>query len=657
MNNDPLGTGNFIQGRMPGYQQRPTQQPKKKKSFWQDQISTLGSMGGAGGGAAIGATIGSVVPGLGTAIGGLAGALLGGAVGGGAGQRYENAIVGDDLNKDVLKEAALGGAFAVGPIRGANVLAKGGMAALKGAGTQGVQEAVERAVVEKPIRNMLGKGLTGASDNMAIRGIRPSKSQLNKFTNNHGEKMEAVLKRNNLVGKDVDEVNGVIGALDDQFGQIVAGTPSIPKLNVMNAIRSQADELKNAGPLDLAKAGDDLLAEADAVLAKYGDEVPATAVQQLKRQYDSLVNFTNRQSNPARTSVNERVANTLRETLRSSADDAGLSGAGMSLKQLGQESSKLKALRDLMEEQANLGRGTNFLGIGTLLGGTAGGVAGGVPGALATAAATKAINSSPAMRIGAKVTGNLGERLSKHSSGLTVAGILGREAAQGGSRGLAAELSAASQVPQEEELPPEADLASIYGGAEGETGDASVSQNPFGVTKEQVAQEMVLALQSGNTKAFGNLKDIYKMISDYEASNATSGIPGKPKTVEGQKAYNNALSGIKAVDELEGMLSKDGGLTWKSALPGGSVSDALLGASKYETALMTAADSMARLRTGAAMTKEETKNFKAMLPKAGDTPETIAYKLNNFRVYFNEVLNQPSGGLQPSSLEEAMIGN
>lgn len=659
--NDPAG-GQWnkyqIQRRL---QSLPKQQ--KKKGFWQDQISTLGGIGGGvAGGAAGGALAGSaILPGVGTVAGGLIGAILGGAAGSAGGEAIENLQTGDAWNKNLAKEAALGGIFSVGPIRAANVLAKGGMAAAKG---QGVNQAIEQAATQKPIRNLLGKGLGSASDDMAVRSFRPSKSQVNRFKKNTGENMGDVIKRNDLVGREATDFTSKINALDDQFGKIIEGTPNIPKANVMAAIQGQVDLLKSAGPTDLSKAGDELLEEAQTVLSRYGDEVPAQAVQQLKRQYDSLVNFTNRQSNPARTSVNERVGNALRETLRTSADTAGLTGAGGTLREIGQESSKLKAIRDIIEEQSALGTGTNPLGLGTLLAGTAGGVGGGVPGALGMAAATRAINSSPAMRFGAKAAGSAANRLSSPSRGLTVGGVAGRVGAVGAANGLVNQ--AANPGPNPEI---EAERATLEAALRGEQvmgptdtmpGVEEMAQapaNPFGVSKEQVAQEMVLALQSGNTKAFGNLKDIYDMIAEFEEANAPAGLSsGKPETVEGQKAYNNAMSGLQAISDIESMLANDDGLTWKSALPGGSLTDSLLGASQYETALMTAADSMARLRTGAAMTKEETKNFKAMLPKAGDSPETIQYKLNNFRTYFNEVLNQPAGGTAPSSLEEAMLG-
>lgn len=185
---------------------------------------------------------------------------------------------------------------------------------------------------------------------------------------------------------------------------------------------------------------------------------------------------------------------------------------------------------------------------------------------------------------------------------------------------------------------------------------SQVPTNPFGVSQEAVAQQMLAALQAGDTKGFGTLKDLYDMIGEYEAANASAMGNGKPDTVEGQKAYNNAVSGIRAIDDLEAMLAQDGSLTWKSSLPGGSLTDSLLGASKYETARGQAIDAMTRLTTGAALTKQEADQLKKRLPQAGDSPETVAYKLAQFRTYFNEVLNQPQGGTKPSSLEEAMMG-
>jgi len=168
----------FSSGRLDA--PRSQAQPKKKKGFWLDQVSTGGGMAGALGGAAAGAAAGSVVPVLGTAAGGILGALIGGAAGGAGGQVVENRLAGDALGNDVLKEAALNGVFGAGPIRGASLVARTGINAARGAGKQSLAQAGAKAVTDKPIRTALGMNRLGPRMERSGRNLLGSQANLGK---------------------------------------------------------------------------------------------------------------------------------------------------------------------------------------------------------------------------------------------------------------------------------------------------------------------------------------------------------------------------------------------------------------------------------------------------------------------------------------------
>ena len=176
----------------------------KDKGFWLDQLSTGGGIGGALGGAALGASVGSVVPIVGTAAGGILGALLGGAVGGGAGEVAENAITGDDLTKNVGKEAALNGLFGAGPIRLASLGARTASGIARGVGKDALAQAGSKALKDTPIRSALGLNNVGAK--MSRQGEKLLGSQAN------------------LGKKEIRELgggrtpSGVISDLNKQFG-------------------------------------------------------------------------------------------------------------------------------------------------------------------------------------------------------------------------------------------------------------------------------------------------------------------------------------------------------------------------------------------------------------------------------------------------------
>jgi hypothetical protein len=157
-----LGSGFDVNALWANDRARLAATKKKPKDFWLDQISTGGGIAGALGGAAAGAAAGSVVPGLGTAVGGILGALLGGGAGSAAGEIGENAITGDQWDKNVLKEGLIGGATSL-PIGAGFKLARAGLKAGTGFGRTGARELVEQAgakVVPKAMQGVAVKGAT-----------------------------------------------------------------------------------------------------------------------------------------------------------------------------------------------------------------------------------------------------------------------------------------------------------------------------------------------------------------------------------------------------------------------------------------------------------------------------------------------------------------
>ncbi|QHC73777.1 hypothetical protein [Rathayibacter sp. VKM Ac-2805] len=145
----------------------PAPAAKKKKGFFLDQISTGGGIGGALAGAAGGAALGSVVPVVGTAVGGLVGALLGGGIGSAGGELAENAITGDDLGKNVLKEGLIGGATSL-PIGAGLKLARAGVKVGTGLGSKSAGQLVQEAGIQTIGKGAVRKGVaSGRFDDQA----------------------------------------------------------------------------------------------------------------------------------------------------------------------------------------------------------------------------------------------------------------------------------------------------------------------------------------------------------------------------------------------------------------------------------------------------------------------------------------------------------
>jgi len=108
------------------------------------------------------------------------------------------------------------------------------------------------------------------------------------------------------------------------------------------------------------------------------------------------------------------------------------------------------------------------------------------------------------------------------------------------------------------------------------------------------------------------------------------GIAGKP-SAEMMKQANNAKSGLRALATLESEINRSPDVIWKAEMPGfvGRIA-----AGKYRSARDEAADVITRLRTGAAINANEERFYKEQLPKVGDSPETISYKINKLKNLF-----------------------
>jgi hypothetical protein len=414
----------------------PISNTKKKKGFWTDQISTGGGIGGALGGAAAGATLGSVVPGIGTVIGGVAGGILGGALGSGGGELAENAITGDPLLQNVGQEALLGGVFSAPPLRAGKAILGAGKALATGAGKDVAKSVAENALT-KPglISQALGKAGQATSDlsnNLTIKQFRFTPSQLASFKSKYGEDASKTIKKYGFNSAE-DIMQKGLNPLQEQFTSNIASIPSISKDTLVKSLESKIAPLVKSASSDNQALAKQLQGEATQLASRFGDTIDATELNTIRREFDSLVNYTQKTANPARYDVNKRVADALRETLQKS-DPTG------TLKNIGLEISKLKQLSDAAVKQAELGRGSLPAGLTSMLGASAGGGVGGPLGAIGGFAATKAINSNAGRQATTRGADSLSEALinagQKQVNPTSFGGIAGRLGTVGAIQGL-----------------------------------------------------------------------------------------------------------------------------------------------------------------------------------------------------------------------------
>ena len=119
---------------------------------------------------------------------------------------------------------------------------------------------------------------------------------------------------------------------------------------------------------------------------------------------------------------------------------------------------------------------------------------------------------------------------------------------------------------------------------------------------------------------------------------------GKPLTGQQQKDKKNAESGLRAIAKVQEELRKQPLSPVLSKIP------IVSGRSPYRAASKEVADVYTRLRTGAALNKQEIQFYDQQLPQPFDSTEVVQYKLKIFKDLFTEFAFRQQGALQESSI-------
>ena len=657
-----------------------TPQPTKKKGFWADQISTGGSLGGALAGGAAGTAI---LPGVGTLIG----ALLGGAVGGAGGQVAENKITGEqDLMKDVGTEALWGGATAL-PFGAGLKLAKAGGTLAKGLGSttarqgamnlvqeagiktmgkkalgkatlagtlgEGAQSAAERLAKAPTLGQKLGSKLSGTADDFAVKQFRLTPTQLANYNKKFGEDAGQTIRKYGFANADDVALKG-IDPLQTQFSETVKGIGAIPAATIKQNLDAAAKKLTSSAVSDNKAIGKSLQNEADQLIKRFGKDVDASELNAIRREYDSLVNYTNSVADPARYGVNKRVADALRKTLQSS-DTTG------TLKQTGRELQKLRQLSDAVAKQGELGRGSLPVSLTGLLGaGVGGGAIGGVPGAIGGAILTQGLNSP----MGRKATMGV---VDKVASGLSrkAPSDLGQTLKQAATRigGVGVGASAlgvkTNQSPSDLNSTPEMNMTSMTNAPEMNPNMSSPytqpeqPSSPLGYSSTQIASALMQALSAGDTASAKQLSQMYELASTFEASAAES--QAAPKMSQGQQERQDLITALDNTESIMAGGSVDYGpvssrINDVKAVFNAADPETLA----YKNTIQGMRAAITKARAGASLTDGELKMLKQYTPEYTDSEQVVRSKLTALRQLYGYSVPNISGGIDQATLEAAL---
>lgn len=588
-------------------QQQPTH-PTGRGGMLSSFISELGGAGGAAGGAAIGTAI---APGIGTIIG----AGLGGLLGGTGGRVAENEVRDNRVGLgDALKEGGLDSLFSVAgeavPVLKTALKSKG---ALTGAAGDLFANAAQKTVPDNApgFIQTLGKGLKASGLGMAQGAGREQIGAADS------DRLVSVLK---TLGVHMGSPEATQAALEPKLNQLGdALTNAYQKANVavspdevLGLGKSILQSVATSGGLD--KTANDYAMQQVLRLVDNSDDLGGlwSYTKDLEK---NTINFARADS--AAEPMKEAVAQIVKGNVRSFLN------------------AKVPGLAELN------GAYSDATSANTLLRSASRNSKGGVASRVLSLGPVKATETN---------IGRVLENVGKATSGTAAGAVTGpasqvtrqltRQALPDISGMFAAPPQQTATIDPTTGLPvdPNAQQASLGSDQLGSMmGTSSTTQQPAtdanGYSADDYMNAAMRAFQAGDTKSYTSLMGVANDLQSYQA-NAAANSGSAPVSATAQAQANKAGSAMQALNDLSGMLSSNGSLAARSAVPGqslpvvGSLESNALGTSKYNAALNNVRLQVGFLLSGANVPTDEKASISQLLPQAGDPISTVQYKIN-----------------------------
>lgn len=136
---------------------------------------------------------------------------------------------------------------------------------------------------------------------------------------------------------------------------------------------------------------------------------------------------------------------------------------------------------------------------------------------------------------------------------------------------------------------------------------------------ENLSQEF---LSSGRPTTQEDVAFVFRNPEGASSYQKLLGTGAKPKSASSLQVEGKAGAGLRALDTIESEILNNPTVLVQASIPGSP------GARQFEAAVSSITDAIGGLRTGASVSPEQQKFYRNILPKAGDSPETIQYKIN-----------------------------
>jgi len=471
--------------------------------------------------------------------------------------------------------------------------------------------------------SMAGGGLTSTSDSLALKSLRPSPSQQAGFFKETGEKMGNFIKQRGLQGAGYEELTSKVQPLQETFDQIAQNPELKIKTNdLLGKFTSKIEELNKSSLPEQRSKADYLTKVYDNLKGSLNpDSVGADVATSFRKEADDLIKGY-KFDDTSKGNL-QLLRDIYQGSIRDAADKAGIEINGMSAKELGVELSKHYKLLDIAEKQQFLGQGSSPIGLTGWLGGGLGGSMAGVPGMVAGVAASKVASNPKFIGGASRVAGGLGEKLS--SGGESLQNILGIGNVSGQASARMPSLLASalqSQVSDDQNY-------SDQGQNSFQNDTPSQGNIPQDVNQIQrkispeTMQKVFLAQATGQLSA--KAADAIKAAYDVQEAQIKAAGSGKDLSSTSAQMLGKANAASSALERIDKTLSKSPLQLILLNAPGAP------GARQLEADYSSLADAIGGLRTGASVSPEQSKYYRNILPKLGDSPETIKSKLEAVR--------------------------
>lgn len=655
-----------LQQLQDGYRQHLTQRSAADAAYQASQakpkggrggfLTSLISEGGAAGGALAGGAAGTMIlPGVGTVIG----AGLGGLIGGFGGSAAEQKVRDNKVNwGNAAKEGAISGVTsAILPGGGAGILGRKAVAtaatktAGKATGNIAANSTESIATKAPNIFAKFSKKLDTAAKDLNVKNMGLTKGDKNKIIEKTGSRAADIADKYGI--KSASDVRGVTQPMYDEFSKSVG---TIKRTFTPQDIQAAFAEkyspmLKKGVPTGERAIGERLKAEADNLIQGVSkDGITASELNALRQKFDKLA-YKLKVSDPNLSDVNKQSRDVLAKLVHDAADSEGIVTSQGTLKTLGKEISDVERLGKAAAKNIEGVGGHANPGVSDLLTLAAGGAMGGVPGALALETAKRSVNSArgvdatiKALKKGSSLLDKVG-RPSAGSGSAGAAKNVGVQMFKVGTANNVADAIAPSDQSLSENMNTTNPMTNMSTNVPTAANMSELSaQTPENTSPDMTSaidQAILQALAAGDTKGLSNLlsvADYYQKKQEADQSAAKSTSHSKASAQQ----YALAQAGLGSLSQLEAMLQNgvpSGAETPGQSLPmvGGTISK-IAGVGDYNAQAHNVLDALARVRTGAAMTRQEEAFYKNLLPKVGDSQETIQAKLVNLKSAFSPFL-------------------